>query len=116
MALQPGRCGPQHHVLSRDLAGGMTRRVGLVSRVHRVELGNNWALQEIRVPRSFLGRSLREVDLRARLGIQVLLVRSLDPESGEATVDAPDPDQPLTEGLGLVVVDRNASLNRLEAS
>jgi CIC family chloride channel protein len=103
-------------VLSRDLAGGMTRRVGMVSRVHRVELGNSWALQEIRVPGSFIGRSLRELDLRAHLGVQVLLVRSLEPETGETAVDAPDPDQPLTEGLGLVVVGRNASLDRLEAS
>jgi len=103
-------------VLSRDLAGGMTRRVGLVGRIHRVELGNSWALQEIRVPGSFIGRSLREIDLRAHLGIEVLLVRSVDPQSGETTVDAPDPDQPLTEGLGLVVVGRNPSLDRLEAS
>ena len=103
-------------VLSRDLAGGMTRRVGLVSRIHRVDLGNSWALQEVRVPRSFLGRSLREIDLRAHLGIQVLLVRSVDPESGEVTLDAPDPGEPLTEDLGLVVVGRNKSLDRLEAS
>jgi len=103
-------------VLSRDLAGGMTRRVGLVSRIHRVDLGNGWALQEVRVPGSFVGRSLREIDLRADLGIQVLLVRGVDPESGEATLDAPDPKQPLTADLGLVVVGRNPSLDRLEAS
>lgn len=103
-------------VLSRDLAGGMTRRVGLVSRIHRVELGNSWALQELRVPTSFIGHSLRELDLRANLGVQVLLVRSVDPESGEPTVDVPDPHRPLSEGLGLVVVGRNPSLDRLEAS
>jgi trk system potassium uptake protein TrkA len=90
--------------------------VGLVSRIHRVELGNSWALQEIRVPRSFVGRSLREIDLRANLGIEVLLVRSVNTKSGTSTVDAPNPDQLLEEGLGLVVVGRNASLDRLEAS
>ena len=58
------------------LAGGLGTRLSLANRGHEVNLGDGYTLREVEAPASFYGRSLRELDLRRRLGIQVLLLRS----------------------------------------
>ena len=51
-------------LLRRDLAGGITTRMALAGRAHRVDLGGGAVVAELPAPRSFHGRTLRELDLR----------------------------------------------------
>jgi CIC family chloride channel protein len=62
-------------ILERDLAGGVSHTFSALAKVKSVELGGGFVLQEMQAPAAFLGRSLAELDVARRSGVQVLLVR-----------------------------------------
>lgn len=99
-------------MLRRDLTGGLGTRLSLANRGHEVDLGDGYALMEIEAPASFYGRSLRELDLRGRHGLQVLLLRSRTPD-GEA-VRVPTADDCIAAGDKLVVAGTSEQLAKLD--
>jgi CIC family chloride channel protein len=101
-------------MLSRDLAGGVTSRVGLAERGRVVDLGGGYLLAEIEAPHAFAGRTLRELDVRARLGIQVLLLRSS--ERDRESLHVPSPDDRVRASDRLVIAGPAASVSRLRGS
>jgi CIC family chloride channel protein len=56
--------------LRRDLAGGVSNRISIGGTERRIDLGGDYVLEERPAPRVFEGRSLAELDLRKRGGIQ----------------------------------------------
>jgi len=102
-------------VLRRDLAGGMTSRVALAGRTRRVELGGGYVVAELPAPRSYLGRSLRELALRQNQGVEVLLVRRRVTDETEPEVHLPSSDDHLGEGDILVLAGLDAAIDRIEA-
>lgn len=69
-----------------------------------IELSDRVKLVEIAVREEWIGKSLRELNLRQKNRINIVAIREVD---GELTV-GPDPDKPLHEGISMVVtVDRN---------
>jgi CBS domain-containing protein len=66
----------------------------------------------VHVPSALVGRTLRELDIRARFGITVLAVRSFryNPESDS---DIPAPDRVLKRNETLVIVGRHRDIQRL---
>jgi CIC family chloride channel protein len=99
-------------VMRRDLAGGVSSTVAVVDRVHQVDLGGGYVVQELLAPRLFLGRSLRELDLRRKNGVQVLLVRSLR-GGGRGSIRVPGPEDRLESGDHLVVAGPKEAVDRL---
>ncbi|MDX1648796.1 MAG: chloride channel protein [Myxococcota bacterium] len=99
-------------VMRRDLAGGVSSTVAVVDRVHQVDLGGGYVVQELLAPRLFLGRSQRELDLRSKNGVQVLLVRSLR-GGGRGTIRVPGPDDHVESGDHLVVAGPKEAVDRL---
>lgn len=97
-------------MLERDLAGGLSARVGLADRGGAMALGGGYVLAEVEAPRAFAGKSLREIDLRARYGVQVLLLRTAE------AVRVPSPDDRVQLGDVLVVAGPSAAVKRLEGS
>ena len=102
-------------VMRRDLAGGVATTVGVVDRVHRVDLGAGYVVQEIEVPRRFVGRSLAELDLRTRAGVQVLMIRGPATRGGRGAIRVPGPSDRLQEGDRLVVAGPKAAMEAVEA-
>jgi len=62
-------------MLQRDLTGGVGTRLALAGRGRTVDLGGDFVLTEMEAPARFVGRTLGELDLRARTGVHVLLLR-----------------------------------------
>jgi len=98
-------------LLRRDLAGSMMSTVSLVGRVRQVEIGDGYVVQEITSPRSFVGRSLRELDVRVRHGVQVIFVKRLD--EGEVHLLVPEPDEEIVEGDTLIVAGPRTAADAL---
>lgn len=85
--------------LRRDLAAGISNRISLAGE-RSVELGGDFTLQERRAPVSFHGKTVRELDVRARSGVQILLIRS----AGRAgAIRVPGPDDRIEPGDHLVI-------------
>jgi CIC family chloride channel protein len=66
------------------------------------------------VPRGWVGRSLREVDCRARYGVTVVAVQQ-ERTDGQAYV-FPDPERPLAAGDQIVLAGAPDALRRVRAS
>ncbi len=73
-----------------------------------VELSPDISMMEIHVRREWEGKSLRQLNMRAKYKINVIGIKS------EEGFDVnPDPDEPLSAGAQLVSIGRNEVLNKL---
>ena len=102
-------------MLRRDLAGGVSSGVSVVQHGQRVDLGGGYSLQEIMAPHYALGKSLSQLDLRARTGAHVLLLRRHSGPGGQVSdVRVPTASDVIGEGDTLVVAGSAESLEKLE--
>jgi CIC family chloride channel protein len=99
--------------LRRDLAGGIASSVSAVERVHEVELGDDFVVRDVAAPHAAAGRTLADLDLRARTGAMVLLIRR--PSAGRgAEIRVPAPDDRIEDGDVLIAAGSREALGRLE--
>lgn len=101
-------------LLRRDLAGSLSTTVSLVGKVRQVEIGDGYVVQETVSPRVFFGRTLRELELRARYGVQVVFIRSQRNGDG-AHWRVPSADDRVDEGDLLIVAGPKEAADRLGA-
>jgi len=99
--------------LRRDLAGGFQTSMRAAGHGQTVDLGDGHQLREIMAPPHVTGRSLRQLALRERVGVQVLLVRSRKPE-GATHLRVPHGDDILVEGDTVIVAGTTDALNKLD--
>ncbi len=84
-----------------------------VERVHEVELGGDFVVRDVPAPHAAAGQSLADLDLRARTGAMVLLIRR--PSAGRgAEIKVPSPDDRIEDGDVLIAAGSREALGRLE--
>jgi len=71
-------------------------------------LSDTYSMVELKVPRDWAGRSLKELDLRKNLGLNMIGVM----REGKTVVNV-DPDAPLEEEWTAIVVGNNRDLQRI---
>ena len=72
-----------------------------------IELADDYSIEEIKLPTSMNGKSLKELDLRAKYNVIVIAIKELK----EINI-APDPDEKLEQNDILIVVGENKDLER----
>ncbi|MBW2124014.1 MAG: chloride channel protein, partial [Deltaproteobacteria bacterium] len=71
-------------VLRRDMVTSVSSYIGALGRFGRVEMVAGQVLCEIEIPGGFVNKTLKELDLRNRFGVEVILVRrNYDPDRKE---------------------------------
>ncbi len=100
-------------LLKRDMVSSMGAAVAsAVSR--QVRLGSDSRMIEVDAPGPFTGYALRELDVRSRYGVQILLVRRpAGPDSEDRIEVVPGPDTVLRRGDRLLVVGTDRALAAL---
>jgi CBS domain-containing protein len=98
-------------LMKRDMVAGLSGSVTATA-TEEVHLGEGFRMAELDAPGAFLGRSIRDLDVRARYGAQVLLLRRAGP-GGDALEILPEPDTVVERGDHLVVLGREDDLERL---
>ena len=74
-----------------------------------IELSEDYGILEIPAPRSWVGKSLKELNIRAKLGVNIIAV-----ESGKTTNVSPSADYKILEGDIMVVLGDNYSLEAVQ--
>lgn len=97
-----------------DVADRVVRLLTSPHVVDLVELEGDIEFAIVEVPRSFVGRSLRELELRNRYGLTVVAVRRAEEPDGASTVLVPGPDDQFTRGDLIYVVGDEQSIARIE--
>lgn len=99
-----------------ELAGGMHSVVTAVSKDRSVELAEGYRLMEIEPPDGFVGRSIRQLNIRARYGVEVLLIRTAV-QTSDGLLNRPGviprPDYVIQGGDRLLVMGGIKELNTL---
>lgn len=75
-----------------------------------VRLGSGFSLQEMAVPAKWIGRSLRELELRPRHGVSVIAVHDVITDQ---MIPVPDPDAALKDSDTLLVAGSTENLERV---
>ena len=100
--------------MRRDLAGGMQTSLHAAGSGQTVDLGDGYQLREIMAPPHVVGRTLRQLTLRERVGVQVLLVRSRTSDGG-VQLRVPHGEDVLVEGDAVIVAGTRSALDMLDA-
>lgn len=93
----------------RDSAMGLAARVSGSALLNYVRLGKGFSLQEMGVPTSWYGRSIRDLELRQRYDISIVAVHDVLRDQITAT---PDPDYQLKDSDTLLVAGSDEALSR----
>jgi CIC family chloride channel protein len=101
-------------VMRRDLAGEISSTVVVAHRGQQVELGGGYVLQEIQPPPRFFGKTIRELDIGAVFGVQVVLIRKHGAAGEPAEIRVPGADDSIAEGDRLVVAGSKAAVESMD--
>ena len=74
-----------------------------------IELSEEYGIIEIPAPKDWIGKSLRELNVRAKLGVNIIAVKT-----GETIDVSPAPDDPITAEDIMVVLGDNAALKAVQ--
>lgn len=100
-------------LLKRDMVSEISSSL-VATATEEVHLGGDYKMAEIDAPGTFVGRSIRDLDVRARFGAQILLLRRPSASGAERELEVvPEPDTVVARGDRLVLVARGADLARL---
>ena len=94
----------------RESALRLAKRVAARSLVNYMELAPGYSVQEMAVPESWRGRTLRQLELPRRHQITVVGVHDFLTDSMKSI---PDPDTPLKDSDGLLVAGAIETLSRV---
>lgn len=94
----------------RDAGSRLAHRITSKSVLDYVSLGEGFSLQEVEVPRRWTGRSIVDLAVRQRLGLQIVAVR--DALTGELGLP-PEPGLVLKPSDSLLVAGRDEVLEKL---
>ena len=86
-----------------DVATELAQSVKFLGKAKTLDFVDGYALAEIPCPQPFVDHSLRDLDLRAEYGIQVILIKRPGARNKEASI-VPTPAETLRETDKLVVV------------
>jgi trk system potassium uptake protein TrkA len=82
--------------------------------VDHLELADGFAIDEIVAPDHFVGRSIRELDVRSRYGVTIVAIRRLRRQPGDPEfLVNPGGDERIREEDILVVIGATADLEKL---
>ncbi len=97
-----------------DIAAGLVRSLASPRVIDLVELEGDLDFALLRIPDSFVGKSLRELELRNRYGLTVVALRTVDEETLEPRLVMPGPDDTLRAGDQMYVVGSEDALERID--
>jgi len=103
-------------ILKRDMVTTMSGYISTLGKFQRMDLVDGYVLCEVEVPGTFVNKSLRQLNLRARFGMEVILIKQRynAEEKKEHYIRAVNPDYKLQLGDTLVVMASKENVEKLK--
>lgn len=96
----------------RDMAVRISRGLSRPNILDFIPLGAEFDLIQIEPPQNFLGKSLADLDLRARHHVHIIAVKQKEPEN---FLLAPSADFVINEGDILIMLGKSEDIGRIRA-
>lgn len=92
-----------------EFAGRLARSLASHNVLEYIELSSEYGILEVPAPRSWIGKTLKELNVRAKLGVNIIAV-----ESGNVTNVSPAADYTVQEGDIMAVLGENKALEAVQ--
>jgi chloride channel protein, CIC family len=104
--------------LKLNLADGLSEELKTIDEKNPSRVAVGYSIAECRVPNEFIGKSLTELKIRNRFGLEVLMIKPSteifqDKEKEEPEIITPDPDYKLKSEDKLVVFGKDEKIQLL---
>ncbi len=96
----------------RDMGERVAHNLISTNILEFIELSPEYSILEIVAPHNWVGKDLRDLNLRSRFGVNVVAIKNIKDE--DAMNVSPKADDPINEGDVLIVIGSNDDLKRLE--
>lgn len=97
----------------RDIASNLASKITMRKWNHSIHFMEGYAIAEIPVPQWFIGKSIRDINVRARYGVDILLIRNNTSEESKIKV-IPDPANIFTSSDTIVIAGEIGKINLLK--
>jgi trk system potassium uptake protein len=98
----------------REMAIRVAHGLVLPNVIDYVELSRDFSIVELPAPEGFIGRTLRQLELRPRLGLTLIAIKRPGPDGAVITNIAPSADEVIRRGDVLAVLGNNERLGQLD--
>jgi trk system potassium uptake protein TrkA len=99
----------------REMAIRVAHSLVLPNVIDYIELSREFSIVEVPAPEGFVGRTLKQLELRPRLGLTLIAVKRRSGESGGLTTNiAPAADEVIRAGDILALLGSNERLSQLD--
>jgi trk system potassium uptake protein TrkA len=80
-----------------------------------IELSQKCSIIEIKAPKEFIGRSLKQLNLRMEYGLNIVAIKSRNEQGGEAVNTVPEAEYKIKAQDRLMLVGPNENIAKLES-
>ncbi|MFC1561904.1 chloride channel protein [candidate division KSB1 bacterium] len=110
-------------LFNRDSLDGISERIPIMDRGHTFELSEGYMLSEVETPFFFVGKTLKELNVRQKYGVEIILVKRQSAKTSGAGKSLnsdhvikfiPDPDDKIQPGDIFLVVGNKDSIKQLK--
>jgi trk system potassium uptake protein len=99
----------------REMAIRVAHSLAVPNAIDYIELSRDYSIVEIPAPEAFIGKSLKQLELRPRLGMTLIAIkRAGDVEGSVVTNISPTADEVIHEGDILALLGDNERLTQLD--
>jgi len=93
----------------REMAERTARSLVIPNALDYIALSNEFSIIDVETPSSFVGRTLRDIELRPRYGLMLLAIKRLD-GAARTTLVAPPADEVIRSGDTLTLLGQHEHL------
>ncbi len=97
----------------REMAIRVAHSLVKPNTIDYIELSRDYSIIELPASAAFIGRTLKQLELRPRLGITLIAIKRRSATGAETTNIAPSADEVIQPGDVLALLGSNESLNKL---
>lgn len=107
-------------ILRRDLLGELSGRIKTIEKSQYVDLADGYSMAEIETPLSFIGKSIKDLEIRPKYGVEIVLIKrklsgeeKIKLDKSETTV-IPDSSYVIRDGDIFVIVGDINKINNFK--
>lgn len=101
----------------REMAIRVAHSLVMPNVIDYIELSKDYSIVEVPAPLEFVGRTLRDIGLRARFGLTTIAIKHVSPEGSVLSSNiAPGPDDVIQSGDVISLLGSNEKLGQLETT
>jgi len=98
----------------RNITNSFASRITIKNIDTDIHFMEGYAMTEIPVPKSFVGKSIKNLDIRAKFGVDIILIRNND-DKGSMVKAIPSPDYEFSFKDSIVIAGEIKNLNLLKS-